>query len=132
MITDEMNAESGLYCQKFIGKWNDSDAKAALGEPTSQRDSLDQDHVANGRIIAFADPTGRYEQLELDFDHQTGLLRSVYAYPKGLSWTQCHHVWAGKVNASLAKKGRRFYSYIDRKLDVLVDAAGQVISLGWY
>ena len=29
-------------------------------------------------------------------------------------------------------KGRKFYSYVNRRLDVLVDPAGKVISLGLY
>jgi hypothetical protein len=31
-----------------------------------------------------------------------------------------------------AKQGRMFYSYTNRRLDVLVDSAGKVVSLGWY
>ena len=127
-----MQAESGLYLQTQIGKWRQADARSVLGVPTSERDAFDEDHKANGRVLAFADPTGRYQQLELDFDATSGHLRSVFAYPANLTWTQCHRLWAGKVNASLAKKGRKFYSYVDRKLDVLVDPAGKVISLGWY
>ena len=34
--------------------------------------------------------------------------------------------------AATAAQGRHFYSYLNRRLDVLVDNAGKVISLGLY
>jgi hypothetical protein len=36
------------------------------------------------------------------------------------------------VAAADVPQGRKFYSYTNRRLDVLVDPTGQVISLGWY
>ena len=121
-----------MFCQKRIGQWHASDARALLGEPVGKRPSLDENSVENGEILAFADPTGHYRQLELDFDKQGGRLRTVFVYPRNLTWTECRHLWGGKVNATLANKGRRFYSYMDKKLDVLVDPSGRVISLGLY
>ena len=132
VLPDALRAEIALYLRDYIGKWKESDARDLIGTPTSERDATDESAKVNGHVLAFADPTGRYDQLELDFDKHSGQLRTVFAYPKNMTWTQCHHMWAGKVNASLAKKGRRFYSYVDRKLDVLVDPSGTVISLGWY
>jgi len=40
--------------------------------------------------------------------------------------------WHGDVSAADAPQGRKFYSYANRRLDVLVDAQGKVISLGLY
>ncbi|MGO9257828.1 MAG: hypothetical protein ACLQU1_16170 [Bryobacteraceae bacterium] len=121
-----------MFCQKEIGQWREAEARAILGEPTGRRASLDENGVENGQILAFADPTGRYRLLELDFDRANGRLRTVFVYPRNLTWTDCRHLWGGKVNATLANKGRRFYSYMDKKLDVLVDPSGKVISLGLY
>ncbi len=121
-----------MFCQRFIGLWQESDARALLGEPTGHRPSLDENSVENGQILAFSDPTGRYRQLELDFDRENGRLRTVFVYPLNLTWNECRHLWGGKVSATLANKGRRFYSYMDKKLDVLVDPSGKVISLGLY
>jgi len=36
------------------------------------------------------------------------------------------------VNSTEVSQGRVFYSYLGRKLDVLVDSAGKVISFGLY
>jgi hypothetical protein len=49
-----------------------------------------------------------------------------------MTWQECRRQWGGEVSATEANKGRKFYSYVDRRLDVLVDAAGKVISLGLY
>ena len=70
--------------------------------------------------------------MELDFDLKSGTLRTVFVYPPRLSWQQCHRVWDGPVAVADAAQGRKFYSYTNRHLDVLVDAPGKVISLGWY
>ncbi len=121
-----------MFCQKKIGQWGEAEARAILGEPTGRRASLDENRVENGQILAFADPSDRYRQLELDFDRVNGRLRTVFVYPRNMTWTDCRRAWGGKVSATLANKGRRFYSYMDKKLDVLVDVTGKVISLGLY
>jgi hypothetical protein len=49
-----------------------------------------------------------------------------------MTWLECRHAYGVNVRSTEANKGRIFYSYLDRRLDVLVDAAGKVISLGMY
>jgi hypothetical protein len=131
-LPQDLQADPGIYCQKHIGLWREAEARALFGEPTGRRPSLDEKNVENGQVLSFADPTGHFRQLELDFDNQGGRLRTVFLYPANLTWTDCRRLWGGKVNASLANKGRKFYSYVDKKLDVLVDPSGKVISLGLY
>jgi len=121
-----------MFLQKQISQWQESDARALLGKSSAERPSLDENNVENGRIVAFSDPTNHFRQIELDFDKQYGRLRTVFVYPQNLTWNDCRRMFGGKVNATLANKGRRFYSYVDKKLDVLVDPAGKVISLGLY
>jgi hypothetical protein len=121
-----------MFCQKRIGQWNEAEARALLGEPTGRRASLDENRAENGQILAFVDPSDRYRLLELDFDRQNGRLRTVFVYPRNMTWQDCRRAWGGHVSATLANKGRRFYSYLDKKLDVLVDVSGNVISLGLY
>jgi len=70
--------------------------------------------------------------LELDFDKDKGLLRTVFIYPWNLTWTECRKLWGAKVSATEGNAGRVFYSYVNRRLDVLVDHDGKVISLGLY
>jgi hypothetical protein len=120
------------YCQKQIGHWKESDARMLLGEPKRHRPAYDEKRSVNGTIYAYTDPTNKYKELELDFDLQTGALRTVFVYPPRLTWQQCRHLWNGPVAAADAARGRKFYSYTNRRLDVLVDPAGNVISLGWY
>lgn len=118
--------------RKRIGQWTEADARKALGAPLRSRSALDERKRANGTIHAFADPTSRYRQLELDFDSKTGTLRTVFAYPRQLTWQQARRIWRGEVSAADAPAGRKFYSYSNRRMDVLVDPAGKVISLGLY
>jgi len=128
----EFGIESALFCQKHIGAWALDDAAGLLGEPKGHRVSLDDDGVENGDIFAFSDASSRYRELELDFDRESGALRTVFAYPWKMSWQECRKLWGVRVSATDADKGRTFYSYLDRRLDVLVDPTGKVISFGLY
>jgi len=128
----EIGREVAAYCQKQIGHWKEADARKLLGEPKRHRPAYDEKHEVNGTIYAFADPTNKYKELELDFDQQSGALRTVFVYPPRLTWQDCRRLWNGPVAAADVPQGRKFYSYTNRRLDVLVDPTGQVISLGWY
>ena len=128
----QIGRELAAYCQKQIGLWKESDARKLLGEPKRHRPAYDEKRSVNGNIYAYIDPTNKYKELELDFDMQTGSLRTVFVYPPRLTWQQCRRLWNGPVAAADAARGRKFYSYTNRRLDVLVDPTGNVISLGWY
>jgi hypothetical protein len=128
----QIGREVAAYCQKQIGHWKEGDARKLFGDPKRRRPAYDEKHAVNGIIYAFTDPTNKYKELELDFDQQSGSLRTVFAYPPRLSWEECQHQWNGPVATADAAQGRKFYSYTNRRLDVLVDPAGNVISLGWY
>ena len=125
-------ADSALFCQTQIGQWTEADVQALMGEPLRQRAALGEDESETGLILAFADPTGRYKELELDFANETGALRGVFAYPWKLTWQECRRLWGARVTSRKANQGRTFHSYLDRRLDVLVDPTGTVISLGLY
>jgi hypothetical protein len=128
----EIGNEVAAYCQKQIGHWKEIDARKMLGEPKRHRPAYDEKKGVNGTIYAFDDPTSKYKELELDFDRKSGTLRTVFVYPPRLTWQECRRVWSGPVAAADAAQGRKFYSYTNRRLDVLVDQTGKVISLGWY
>jgi len=129
----DFTKDSADFCQKQISHWKEADARSLLGEPLRQRPALGDDRKSvNGRIYAFSDPTGRYKELELDFDRTTGKLRTVFGYPHQLTWNECLRRWGNNVTAADARQGRIFYSYLDRRLDVLVDPRGNVISVGLY
>jgi hypothetical protein len=125
--------ESSVFCQKQIGQWKEADARALFGAPLRRRPAYGEDKkTANGAIYAFSDPTGRYKELELDFDKSSGTLRTVFVYPPGLTWEECRRLWGANVTSADARQGRTFYSYLNQRLDVLVDQKGKVISLGLY
>jgi len=132
VLPEDFESDSGLFCQKQIGHWQEPDAMTLLGVPSGDRPAFDDNQAPNGRIYAFSDPTNRYRQLELDFDSETGALRTVFAYPWKMTWQDCRKMWGANVSAAEANKGRKFYSYLNRRLDVLVDATGKVISIGLY
>jgi hypothetical protein len=128
----EFERDSADYLNQQIGIWQQVDAQGLLGEPVGQRPALADDQTVNGQIVAFNDPSGRYKQFELDFDSDNGRLRTLFVYPHEMTWQECRHAFGVNVRSTEANKGRTFYSYLDRRLDVLVDAAGKVISLGMY
>lgn len=125
-------SDSAAFCHEMIGQWTESDARFLLGEPARQRPAYDDQGTRNGTIFAFTDPTRRYREIELDFDSSSKALRTVFVYPFELTWQEARRRWGANVNETAANNGRRFYSYADRRLDVLVDHAGRVISFGLY
>jgi hypothetical protein len=124
--------DSASFCQGLIGQWTAPDARFLLGEPIRQRPAFDDHGARDGTIFAFSDPTNRYKELELDFNGTDDTLRTVFVYPFHLTWQEARQKWGNQVNATDANNGRRFYSYLDRRLDVLVDRTGKVISFGLY
>jgi hypothetical protein len=131
-LPPDFAAESAIYLQEKISRWTVDEARALLGEPRRQRPAINDNQAENGQIYAFQDPTGRYRELELDFESGQGALRTVFVYPYKMNWQECRALFSGTVTATRANKGRTFYSYTNRRLDVLVDSAGFVISLGFY
>jgi hypothetical protein len=132
-VPPDFERDSAIYCQKRIGEWTEPDVYNLFGDPLRQRAAPgDGKKEDSGRILAFSDPTGRYREIELDFAPDTGLLRSVFVYPWQMTWNDCRRLWDGDVSSTQANKGRKFYSYLNRRLDVLVDPAGKVISFGLY
>ena len=131
-LPPDFERDSAIYCQKRIGEWTQPDAYNLFGKHLRQRVASTDGKDAGGLIYAFADPTGRYREIELDFAADTGLLRSVFVYPWQMTWQDCRKMWGTHVSSTPANKGRTFYSFQDRNLDVLVDSAGKVVSLGLY
>jgi hypothetical protein len=132
VLPAEFERDSALFTQKLIGLWSEPDAYNLFGDPLRDRAAVDEQDVENGHIFAFADPTGRYREVELDFAKETGLLRTVFAYPWKMTWQDCRRIWGTNVQSTEANGGRIFHSYLNRHVDVLVDRAGNVISVGLY
>ena len=129
---DEMIDESAAYLQHRLGSWTEESARQLLGEPVRHRFSFDSDKQVNGHIYTFSDPTKRYREFELDFDKDSGFLRTVFVYPWRMTWEECRKLWGAGVSSTEAYGGRTFYSYVNRRLDVLVDRGGKVINFGLY
>ena len=128
VLPPDFQRDTALYLQQRIGQWKLSEALGLLGAPLHHRAASGD----KGEVFAFSDPTGRYRQLELEFNSQSGDLQTVFLYPGTLKWSDCVRIWGSEVNSARAGKGRTFYSYLNRNLDVLVDPVGKVISLGLY
>lgn len=132
ILPAEFERESAVFTQKMIGSWTRPDAYNLYGDPLRERPVFDDAGSENGRVFAYSDPTGRYREIELDFAKDSGLLRTVFVYPWEMTWQECRRLWGANVHSTEANKGRTFYSYVNRRLDVLVDRSGHVISLGLY
>jgi len=128
----DLQRDSAVFCQEKIGRWTEAEARALFGAALRQRPAYEDDHSVSGTIYAYSDPSGRYKELELDFDKATSHLRTVFAYPWKMTWQDCRRLWGADVSSTEAAKGRTFYSYLNRRLDVLVGPGGTVISLGLY
>lgn len=128
----EFAQDSIAFLENRLNQWRQADAQALLGLALRSRPSYDDNGKPNGSIFAYADPLHRYKEFELDFEGESGKLRSVFVYPPRMSWQECRATFGANVARTDAGKGRSFLSYRDRRLDVLVDAAGNVISLGIY
>src|SRR5207302_5041479 len=73
-----------------------------LGEPVRQRPAYEDDQkTVSGTIHAFSDPSGRYKELELDFDSLSGVLRSVFVYPPRMTWEECRRLWGDRKSTRL-------------------------------
>jgi hypothetical protein len=131
-LPPDFERDSAEFCRQRINTWTEADARSLLGEPKRSRPSFGPDNSENGQILAFADPSGRHHQLELDFDRGSGRLRTVFVYPWDMTWEDCQRLYGAAVSPAKSNKGRTFYSYSDRRMDVLVDADGKVVSLGLY
>jgi hypothetical protein len=129
---DGFEKDAADYLHQRLGVMTESDAKELLGEALNSRPAYDDGQAVNGRIYAYTDPTGHFKQLELDFDQKSGRLRTVFVYPLQMTWMECRKTFGANVRATPANKGRTFYSYLNRRMDVLVDSSGKVISLGMY
>jgi hypothetical protein len=110
LLPPDLQREVAIFCQKLIGQWTEEDAEQIFGKPLRNRPSYNEKKSVNGKIYAFSDPTGRYRELELDFDVDSTTLRTVFAYPKGMTWQDCRKKWNGEVAEADAKQGRTCYS----------------------
>ncbi len=128
----EFVKDSVAYLESHLSQWDEHDAAQFLGAHARQRPALGDDGKPNGAIFAYADPLHHYREFELDFEGDSGKLRTVFVYPVKMSWKECRRVYGSGVATNDAGNGRTFYSYLSRRLDVLVDASGNVISLGIY
>ncbi len=128
----DFDGEIAIFLHKRVGIWTISDVWMVLGAPLRRRTPMeDNGQKLTGQILAYSDPTQTYQALELDFSPR-GTLRSLFVYPADLTWDDCRRLWGTSVRATEANKGRVFYSYLNRRLDVLVAPGGKVISLGLY
>jgi hypothetical protein len=132
VLPPEFRQESAMYLQRQIGTWTLAQARDLLGEPLRKRPSFDDDKSPVGQIYAFPDPSSRYKEVELDFDTDSGLLHGVFVYPVQMTWQDCRRQWGASATATEVANGRTFYSYSSRRLDVLVERGGKVVSLGLY
>src|SRR5262249_40310852 len=127
----DFERDSAAYCQQRIGEWAEPDVYNLFGKALRRRVAGGEGEEA-GPSFAFAGPTGKYREIELDFAAETGLLRSVFVYPWQMMWSEAQRLYGTNVSAAQANKGRTFYSYLNRRLDVLVEADGKIVSLGLY
>ena len=129
---EQFEKDNVAFFQDRVNVWKASDAIALLGNPVRQRPSFDDDGKTNGVIYAYPDPLNRYKEFELDFDGASGKLRTAFIYPVQMSWRDCRLLYGSSVSTNKGGQGRMFYSYLNRRMDVLVNAGGNVVSLGIY
>jgi hypothetical protein len=126
-----MRKGSMVYLEQQMGAWKLDDAKAILGEPTRQRDALNGQNV-DGIIYAFPDPTNALRELELNFGNKTGRLRAVYGFPYALKLAAAQALWGRDYQVVKNPNGTKSYAYRHRRIVILTDKDGTIISYGVY
>lgn len=132
LVPDAMKKSSFEYLESKLRTWTEEEAKKELGEPVRHRFSYDQKGAVAGSIYAYPDPTQGVREFELNFDPATKKLAGIYAYPWHLTWEECKRLWGSDVTTIRNQDGTHFYSYRNRRLMVLADKHGNVVSLGVY
>ncbi len=73
----DLEREIALYCQKQIGHWKKADARGVLGtpHPAGAFCSMTRNAPSMRTVMpSGSDPTGRYKDMELDFDRESRAL----------------------------------------------------------
>jgi hypothetical protein len=130
--SEELEKDSAVYLQRQLQVWTEEDARGYLGAPLRHRQAYTAQKTVSGDIYAYADPTGLHRAFELVFDAKTRKMRAVIIYPRKMAWAECRKLWGDHVTTVKNPDGSRFYSYTERRLDVLVDKEGNVINLCVY
>src|ERR1041385_6337335 len=130
-VPEEMRKGSFAFLERQMGAWRIEDAKGVLGDPVRERDALTGTTV-DGVIYAFPDPTGSMREFELNFAKATGRLRAVYAYPNKATLQDAQALWGRKYKEVKNPNGTHSYLYRDRRLMLITDRNGGIISLGVY
>ena len=128
-LPEDMKKSSALYLSGKLGVWTVGDAKKELGESISYREGTP---AYPSSIFAFDDPTKQFRMFELSFSKSSLKLENIYMYPWNMSWDQCKQLWGSNIRITKNPDGTKFYSYKDRKINVLVTRQGQVQSIGLY
>jgi S1-C subfamily serine protease len=129
---DQMRDGVVSFLDKRLGVLAPDTAMAFMGSPKAHRFGYAPNNVVVGDIYGYSDPTQVYRTVELNFEPKTGLLGAFYVYPYQMSWEQCRKLWGDSVRKTKNPDGTRFYSYVNRRLNVLLDKDEHVISLGIY
>jgi hypothetical protein len=133
-IPDEMRQGAFAFLEKKMGTWKLDDARHSLGEPIRQRDSFNGKKV-DGVVYAFPDRTGAAAEFELDFANSTGVLRRVFAHPGAvhpMRLVEAQSVWGQNYKETKNANGTRTYIYRNRRLLLITDKDGAVITIGVY
>jgi len=56
----------------------------------------------------------------------------IYLYPARMTWDDCRKLWGDQVNVVKNTDGTTSNNYKSRRLNVLLDKRGDVISIGIY
>jgi hypothetical protein len=129
--TQKLMSEKGsfMFLEKKLHVWTVEDSSKYLGSPLRKRTSTGQKPA---EIYAYPDPTSQFREFELAFEIGTPQLNGVFAYPWNLTWDECKATWGSDVRTIKYDDGTRFYAYKKRRLNVLVNKNGSVISIGVY
>jgi Trypsin-like peptidase domain len=134
-IPEEMRRGSLDFLINRMGIWHLDDARQLMGEPVRERAFLVAgSRKAEGVIYAFPDPTGVVREFELHFPYSTGILSDVWAYPKAgvVHLKDFEQLWGRKYRVTKNPNGSHFYAYADRRINILVDKDGNVVSVSSY
>jgi hypothetical protein len=90
--------DSVAYLESRLDQWQQPDATGLLGTSLRKRPFVDDEGKPNGAIYVYSDPLSHYKEFELDFEGDSGKLRTVFVYPlKNELARLLRHLWIERV-----------------------------------
>jgi trypsin-like peptidase len=130
--TAAMRGDAFTYISTKIGIWTKPDAEIELGDPIDRRDTIVNNSVV-GDIFKYKSPTPNFSNIELNFSRDSKKVVAAYfVYSSTVSWNTLRGKLGKHYKKQKLPSGAPAYLYVfqNRQVDIIVDSAENVVSVG--